>query len=363
MLQESYAKKSPHPLSLKPDLEETHKRWEAYWAGDMMDRPIVLATAPREGAHFVQGSTYKDRMFGDLESAIERGLHNATGTFYGGEAVPQFWLSFGCDEIAAFCGVADLVSSDAGADTYWSLPLIHDWDTAFPIQLQEDEPLWQRMLSFYRLASDRLGGQMLLMPIDFHSNMDLLLAARGAENLCLDLLDCPETIDRAMEDARAVFPGVWQALSEAGGMETFGYAHTGYSMEGVCILQCDFSALISPEMFRRWVCPALEEEAEIVRHALYHWDGPRALVHFQELMSIPGLHTFAFVPDPGERHVHYLDLYRRVQAAGKAVSVSGTLEEIQLMHRELKPEKTLYHVALSSVAEVEDLLRWFVKNT
>ena len=43
-------KKKPTPLEFKPDLEEAVKRLEAFYAGDMIDRPIVMVTAPKEGA-------------------------------------------------------------------------------------------------------------------------------------------------------------------------------------------------------------------------------------------------------------------------------------------------------------------------
>jgi len=147
-------------------------------------------------------------------------------------------------------------------------------------------------------------------------------------------------------------------------MDEFGYvAYCAYAPDGVCVLACDFSALIGPEMFRRWVKPALEEESSLVRHAIYHWDGPRALVHFDEVMSIDGIHTIAFVPDPGESHLEYIDLFRRIQNAGKGVQVSGTIAELQRMHRELKPEKTLYTPYVANKTELNRFIDWLRKNT
>ncbi|HAX95814.1 MAG TPA: hypothetical protein DCY35_04735 [Prolixibacteraceae bacterium] len=64
---------------------------------------------------------------------------------------------------------------------------------------------------------------MLINTIDLHSNMDLLSAVRGPERLCTDLIDQPEWIDRAMADARAVFPEVWNAVAKAGRMEERGW--------------------------------------------------------------------------------------------------------------------------------------------
>ncbi|NQT20401.1 MAG: hypothetical protein HQ592_11895, partial [Planctomycetes bacterium] len=65
----------------------------------------------------------------------------------------------------------------------------------------------------------------------------------------------------------------------------------------------------------------------------------------------------------GGGHIRYLDLYKRVQAGGKAVRVSGSPDEIKVMHRELRPEMTCYTTTVDSQAEADDLLDWFVKNT
>jgi len=255
-------KKKPVPLEFKPDIEETAKRWNAFYAGEIIDRPIICVTAPREDVQGGRGSNYYDRTYGDMDSIIEGAIQSARATYYGGESVPSFWLSFGPDEVAVFTGSEFKWSKDSG-DTNWSVPYIDDWEKALPITIKEDHPLWQRMLEFYRRAAEKTAGKMLLTHIDLHTNMDIFAAIRGPQKLCTDLLDCPELIDRAMDDARAIFPKIWYEIAKAGRMDDFGYCHGMYSMEGAATLQCDFSCMISPEMFRRWVLPALEEEAEI----------------------------------------------------------------------------------------------------
>ncbi len=354
---------SSHKLAFKPDLEEAAKRWEAYYAGEIIDRPVVCVTAPRDGCTPGPALTYRERAFGDIDELITRTLASAEATFWGGEAIPAFMPSFGPDEVAVFCGATLHWAEDSG-DTNWSEPCIEDWEQALPLRLHDEHPLWQRMLEYYRRAAERMAGKMLLSPPDLHTNMDLLAALRGPQRLCLDLLERPEVIDRAMADARAIFPVLWEAVSRAGRMREHGYCHVFYSMEGAAILQCDFSCMISPAMFRRWVLPALEEEAEIVKHAIYHWDGPGALVHMNDLLASKGLHTLSYVPGAGRGDpVNYIELYQCIQAGGKAVQVWGTPEECKVMHRELRPEKTLYCTSTRTQAEAEQLLEWFVQNT
>jgi hypothetical protein len=353
-------------LEFKPDMAEAARRWAAYRAGSLVDRPLVCVTAPREGRKGPPGKGYRDRVFGDLDAAIGNALEGAAACFYGGEAVPSFWTSFGPDEIAVFCG-AELAWDDRSEGTNWSKPIVEDWATALPLRLQEEHPLWQRMLRLYQKAAERLEGKMLIQHLDLHTNMDLLAALRGPQRLCLDLVDQPEWVDRAMASARAVFRELWRRIADAGRMDERGHCSGLYAMEGAAVLQCDFICMMSPLLFRRWVLPALEEEAQIARNVFFHWDGPGALVHERDLMASKGLHTFGYVPTvgPGGRieHIKHLDLLKRVQAAGKSVQAIGTPDEVKAMHRELRPDRVMYCTDCKTQAEAEELLRWFVRNT
>jgi hypothetical protein len=205
---------------------------------------------------------------------------------------------------------------------------------------------------------------MLISSLDLHTNLDLLAPIRSPQRLCTDLVDQPEMIDRAMADARAIFPRVWGDIARVARMDESGYCHGIYSMEGAAYLQCDFSCMISPQMFRRWVLPALEEEAQIVKHAVYHWDGPGALVHMNDLLASKGLHTLSYVPGAGRGdHLAHMDLLKRIQAGGKAVQFVGNADQVKLAHRQLRPEKVFYTTSCRTQADAEQLLDWFKRNT
>ena len=62
-------------------------------------------------------------------------------------------------------------------------------------------------------------------------------------------------------------------------------------------------------------------------------------------------------------HSSYVELFKRVQAGGKAVQVWGGIDEIKTMHRELRPDKVFYCTSAPTPRQAEDLLDWFVKNT
>jgi hypothetical protein len=352
--------------AFKSDAAQAARRWQAFYSGEIIDRPVVCVTSPRAGCKLPAPITYQEKVFGNLDEVVERGLARAEATFWGGEAFPSFYPSFGPDEIAVFTG-ANLHWSPHSTDTNWSVPFVEDWLQSLPLRLQVDHPLWQRQVELVRRAAQRFAGRVLIVLPDLHTNMDLLAAVRGPDRLCMDLVDRPELIDQAMQDARAVFRDLWSTLTAAGRMDEYGYcleSHALYSPEGSATLQCDFSIMISPAMFRRWVLPALEEEAAIARRVVYHWDGPGALVHQRALLASPGLQTLSFVPGAGHGEpVDHLDLLEQLQAGGKAVHVWGTPDACKLMHRRLRPEKVFYCTSTETQEEAEALLDWFARYT
>ncbi len=358
------------PLAFKPDMPEAAKRWDAFYHGDLIDRPVTLVFSRKKGYENYQSvhTRYHDRVYQDIDTLVDQILKNAEASYYGGEAVPSYCPTMGPDEMAVFCG-GKLNWGDGKTDTNWSSPFITDWEKDLPLKLDEENPLWKRLIALYTKCAEKMEGKMILAPIDLHSNLDLLAAARGAQDLCLDIMDTPELIDQAMISAREVFRTLWPKIVKAGNMEQMGYYQQIYSHEGAATLQCDFSIMISPESFRRWVVPALAEEAEMVNHAIYHWDGYAALRHFDAVMDLKALQTISFIPGEGMgkgghgEHIDFLDVLKEMQKHGKAVHVWGTPEQIKQMHKELDPVKVIYNTSTDTQDEADELLEWLVRNT
>jgi len=112
--------------TFKPDAEEAAKRWECFWNGEMNDRPIMLARLLKTGYQFKPWANYQERVFGDMETTLRNNLHNCAGIQYLGESMPDFWISFGTHEIAAYCG-GQIIWPENGMDTNWSEPFIDAW--------------------------------------------------------------------------------------------------------------------------------------------------------------------------------------------------------------------------------------------
>ena len=342
-------------LLFKDDDQEARRRWDAFWAGDLIDRPIVCVTAPKLPAPNVEPypDNYYTRIYDDLEKLAAGVLNNHARFYYGGEAIPSAFMSFGCDEIAAFCG-GELRFHPDSVETNWSVPFVSQWENELPLKIEANNPLWQRMLRYCQIMAKTCKGKIELNPIDLHTNMDLLLAVRGGQELCIDLVDRPEMIDRAMDSARQIFAQVWRETRLAAELP----------MQSGATLQCDFSCMISTEMFRRWALPALEEEAEMVGHVKYHWDGPGALTHTDDLIRSKGLYLLSYVVGAGNgSHADFVELFQKIQSGGKAVEVHGDIDMIKWMHPQLDPRLVTYNTWAPDQQACDELLRWFVQHT
>lgn len=354
-------------LSLKPDLEAATQRWLAFWAHELTDRPVTTIRTPREGVERVGGPPYMAGLTGEWDALLDQILANLQATYWAGDAIPHYVPSFGPDQMAAFAGARLVTPEDSGNyGTNWVEACIDDWAKQLPLRVDDDNYWWSRMIAFYEALAAKLDGHAVLAHLDLHSNFDLLLALRGGERLCLDLLDTPDLVDAALDSANALYAPVYDRLYEAGRMDhtgTLGWV-TAYHPERTNTIQCDFAALIGPRQFDRWAAPALAAEAEHLGRCVYHLDGPECLVHLESICAVPGLECIQWTT--GARNAafpEWIDLLQRIQSLGVAVWIPCSAAEIPFYHRQLKPHLVWYDAWAPSEREADEMLEWLVANT
>jgi hypothetical protein len=352
-------------LSFKENLDEALQRWEALWNKEIIRRPCVAVTAPKDGVKPVPGPSYPHRPDSDFDSILEQAEASLGSRYWGGEAMPFFEPSFGPDQLAAFVG-AELGYSDDSNGTSWSIPFIESWDDVLPLKLGEGNSSWNKIIEFYKRAREKSEGKFLLGMLDLHSNLDWLAAVRSPDKLCMDLLDVPDKVHNAMTNVRKLYREVYVEVYEAGGMAgrgTCGWLPY-FSPERYATTQCDFACLLSPDQFNEFVLPALEEECNFLDRSVYHYDGAVALQHFDAVTGIRKLDGIQWTPGAGAKPmIEWIDLLKKFQNTGKNVFVGCSAEEVKIFHRELKPNLVLYSVSVSSQKEAENLLKWLERNT
>lgn len=354
-------------LIYKPDFDRAKEYWRAYWEKEIIDRPCVCIKAPK-------GRNLKEEPPRDLitsypsaDAMIDKFEKWANSTYFAGEAIPFLYATLGPDQFSSFFGTELFMAEDFS--TAWAKPWVTSWsDVDIKLKVEKGST-FNRINEFIKYAAERSEGKYLISMIDLHSNMDCLSAMRGPEMLCMDLVDCPEEIDRAMLKVRSYYKTVYESIYISGKMDSrgsIGFA-SFYSEGKFAVIQCDFLCMLSPEHARKYVIPALEEEAAYLDHCVFHYDGKEALRHLDDILSIKEIDVIQWVPGAGQpRTIEWIDLLKKMQKAGKGLHLyDWTVEEIKYCCKEriLRPEGLMFEVQVDSTGEAEELLEFLLKNT
>lgn len=222
------------------------------------------------------------------------------------------------------------------------------------------------MKEFHSAAAKYYRGKCMLFNIDLHSNIDALEALRGAQKLLFDIIDEPDVVLRAMSQVRQLYKKIYMEFYEYGNKKESG-TNTSlylYSRGKTDMVQADFICLLSPDMFREFALPAIEEEIQFLDNSCFHLDGPDALKHLDDILSIKNLDAVQWVPGAGNKpNYEWPEVINKIQDAGKAAILYGDCEQIKTIHSQYKPELLVYHVVAQNEAEAMELLDWLKNNT
>lgn len=350
-------------LQYKPDFDRARGCWDALWNHEIIDRPCTMLTVARTpDASGYSRIIAVDDDFAGVLSECDAYLESHA---FLGEAMPAFRPGFGPDQMAAFLG-APLTISQGSDQTSWSEKIVTDWDSFLPLHISEDNPYYKGMKAFHSAAETHCEGRCLLREIDMHSNIDLLEGLRGAERLIFDMIDNPDTVLKAMSQAREIFKQVHKEFSQYGSKDAWGTTSglPMYDRGRFNRIQADFIALLSPDLFRTFVLPAIEEEVQYLDRSCFHLDGPDALNHLDDLLAIKELDAVQWVPGVGNKHqTGWPEVLHRVQKAGKIIILHLSAETLKSIHGEYAPERLVYDARVDSVEEGMELLEWLKNNT
>ncbi len=347
------------------DFDRKNLYWKAFWEKEVIDRPLICVTAPKDGKAG-NGYASSTRFPGNAilskqyDAYLDEFKAVTDATYFGGEAMPFLNPTLGPDQYAAFLGAKLEMKEEY--NTSWVHSVVNDW-TDFTVRLDTSkDSYFDLMRQFIEYATAYADGQFLVGQLDLHSNMDALSALRGPQDLCLDLMDCPEEVHRVLNDVRKTFPEVFTTMYEAGKMEqngSIGWIPCYCPSGRFATIQCDFSYLVSPSQAREFVIPAIAEEAAFLDHCIYHYDGKEALGHLDDVLAIKEIDAIQWVPGDGQpRSIEWMDLLKKMQKAGKGLQIyDWTIPEILEHFKELSPEGLFFCVEASSQKEADDLIK------
>lgn len=247
---------------------------------------------------------------------------------YPAESIPYFNTQIGPGSLGTFLGSKPRFSKD----TVWYTPCIDDPDSFGPLRFDPSDNHWWRVhMALIEAGVTRADGRYLVGIPDLIENLDTLAALRKEMDLLYDLYDRPGWVHARLAEITAAWNQAFDLMYAEVKDDEGGNVFAAFRIWGpgkTAKVQCDFSAMLSPAMFREFVSPCLRSQCRHLDYAMYHLDGTNALQHLDALLEIDEIKAIEWTPQTGRPQggsPEWYDLYRRIKAAGKAVQAIHVL--------------------------------------
>jgi hypothetical protein len=352
------------PFLASERFAEIQERFAAWWNGESIRRPAVSMHVKPSRAYAGPVSTHatqRERWF-DTEFLINAQVAGLAQRDFVGESFPIFWANVGPELTSTLYG-CELEFSQFSS---WSKPIIHEpeqWGRILATPPNFGNAYWQQIEAATQRAIDLSEGRFVVGITDLHGNLDILAGLREPQMLCMDLVDCPDVIDRVCKHVSAGFvegfQRCWKQVSAAGMPAT---SWTPCTHNGPAYVpSSDFWCMLSGDLARDLVLPRIVQEMQGLERSVFHLDGPGALRHLDLLLGLPQLTAVQWVYGDGNGPAHkWMDVYRRVRAAGKSVQVLAVdMDDAMKVASEIGPDGLWFTIAkpAESVAEAEAFLK------
>ncbi|HEO71515.1 MAG TPA: hypothetical protein ENN80_09635 [Candidatus Hydrogenedentes bacterium] len=339
-------------LLYREDMDAVRKQLTAWWNGADLGRPMLQLYAPRrEPVEEVvllpdpEGwvTHYSTR---DFDYRVNLAARACINTHHLAEAVPVTSPDLAPNCLALYLGCHGVEMED----TVWCEPCI-DSPSEAHFEYDRDNFYWNFTLRLGHVMLDIGRGKWLIQFPDLIEGLDTLAAMRGNEQLLVDLIERPEWVHACLRHITDRYFRYYDILYDLFRDEVGGSYYWAWAPGRMVKLQCDFSALIGPDMFAEFMLPVLEEMTERISYSMYHWDGPGAIPHLDHLLSLPKLDMIQWTPGAGQpsaEDARWWPLYHRIIEAGKKVFVHScaSMDCLRAMRREFGESLNEFLIAM-----------------
>ena len=306
-----------------PRIEESYT---AFWKGEL-DRPLIYAYGAKDPSKPTAFLCNIDNLALSATEIVDDLAKKLANTVYYGDAFPCLWPNFGPGLTAAMVNECDLHFSGG---TIWFEPKEEKELQDIHIKADLENEWFVKVREVTRLAVERFGSEAQVAFTDLGGNLDLPSACRTPNNLLMDLIDCPNEVKRVTWEFHEAW---WIYYNELAGIiekQQLGFtpwANT-WAPGRTYIMQCDFAAMISPDMFEEFVVPEVKKTCQKMDYAFFHLDGPSMTPHLDHLLAIDELHGIQWQPGAGAPSGDtWTDFVPRIMEKGKLVQLITNREQ------------------------------------
>jgi len=341
------------------DFETIKQRFDAFWDREVVDRPLIYITAPKEKQKkidFRVPETMEEKWTSAeyILNKIELYFEN---TVFLGDAIPWYLPNLGPDSFTAYLGANLVFRSE---ETSWAHPFLEDLSGYSPI-FDKNNRWWKIMSNLIDAICEIAKDSFLVGVPDIHYGGDSLVAAVGVQRLVRRLFreaqEVKGLIKKLTDICITVFDSYYEKISQVQeGSITWIPA---YSRGRYFALQDDFSGLVSPKQFEEFfVEQDVERLSKYLDNSFFHLDGPMALGNLNRLLEIDSLDGIQWVPGASAKPMsEWLDVCAKVLDAGKCLQIFCEPYEVEFLLSKLKHEGLLLCAPCSTEKEARNVLK------
>lgn len=381
----------------KENWDQTRQKWTRYWKRENEGRPLmcVIARDPSiEAAHqqavaegrnpfsiMCQGADPSlpaelqpvdvEDLYQNAERMDQRYRHFCQTHHFLGESFPNIDADFGPGSMAGYLG-SNIIFRE---DTVWFEHFVKDWETYSKIEFNPDAPWWRKHYQLIQDLNRLANGDYLIGMPDIMENVDVLSSMRGPQDLLYDMIDEEELMLGRVNEVGAAYYDYFDRLLEYVQDPDGGNAYTVFQIWGpgrTAKLQCDLSALMSPNQFDALIVDSLRTQAQRLDQVLYHLDGADAIRHLPSLMKIDEIDALQWTPGdhgPDGTLEDWDVIYDQVRAAGKGIwakvytgEMDDWLRNVDRLVHKYGSHSLFLHFPEMSLPEAERLLEYAEQN-
>lgn len=337
--------------------DTARKEWQSFWSGQCTRRPLLKARVQKgPPLPAPQVAIRKIPLMG-MDQALEAIEAWLAGYAFLGADLPGTPISFTPDHLALLLG-AELDYegvADTGEPMAWVRHFLDSYDQE--IRFRPESRWWNITVDTIRALRNRFDGRIVLSAPHLQGGLDALSAIRGNQNLLMDMVLDPQGVHHALKQIDSALLDVLHALIEQLDQRVTGSytRHQIYCPGLLDVPQCDFSCMISQEMFNEFGLPSLTHQCEHLDYAVYHLDGPDAIRHLEAICTIKQVKVIQWQPGAGEAATQdWSELHERIDRMGRGQLHTGTRAEIRKLWQRLIRHNVIYTLTdITTEAELQ----------
>lgn len=304
--------------------EDVKARMNAYWNREPVDRCSAALTVSRPVNKDFGGNFYFD-----AEKADQMHRRRFESYDYLWEALPCLFPYFGTAGIAEYVGS----KPEYTPETTWFHPCLDepDADAIFfkcPEAFERQKAAIAKMLALSN-------NEYAVTVTDNCGIADALAIMRGTDNFLMDMIAEEAFVLEGMQKLLAIYKETQQQLfdlvEENNEGSIHGWMHL-WAPKRCAQMQCDMSVMISPDMYKKFIIPELEELTAFLDYSVYHLDGQEQIRHLDALLSVKNLRAIQWTPVAGQpRTSDFIEVLQKIQKAGKNLVLLPRIDEIEIL--------------------------------